>query len=82
MRLRYLRVNPRSAQAAKPCAEEVQSLLACWRLSGVDAPACAAMVGALAACNATAAATARTETKQLRTSINFLLNKMFKSRHL
>lgn len=82
MRLQYLRVNPRSNRTATPCAAELQGLLACWRLNGVDAPNCAAMVSALASCSATAASMARTETKQLRPSINFLLNKMFKSRHL
>ena len=83
MRLRYLRVNPKAAiKTAKPCASELHSLLACWRMNGVDAGACAVMVAALAACSSAAAISAKKDAHQLAPSINFMLGKMFKARNL
>lgn len=80
MRLRYLRVNPRDpAPRSASCAEELQALLACWRLSGVDAPACLISVSALAACTASSSKSASIH--QLKPSVNYKLNQMFKLFH-
>lgn len=80
MRLTYLRVSPQNiAKMAAPCADELQNLLACWRMNGVDAVACLSGVGALAACSATQARTSAS--KQGKASINFKLDRMFQARH-
>lgn len=79
MRLKYLRVNPQKANLkSTPCSNELQALLACWRLNGVDSPSCLASVGALAACSS--ALSKSSTTNQLGPSVNFALNKMFNAR--
>lgn len=79
MRLKYLRVNPQNlSKATAVCAEELQALLACWRLNGVDSPSCLSNVGALAACSSASAKTSSFH--QLQPSINYKLNRMFNSR--
>lgn len=55
MRLKYLRVNPKSVtKKAVPCVDELNALLACWRLSGVDAKGCAELVQVLSRCSSKA----------------------------
>lgn len=79
MRLTYLRVSPQNiSKTAAPCAVQLQNLLACWRLNGVDASACLASVEALAACSSAQAKTAAS--KQGTPNINFKLDRMFQAR--
>jgi hypothetical protein len=55
MRLRYLRVkgeNNRAVNtAAKNCEDELNSLMNCWRMNGVDSVPCLSAVQALAMCS-------------------------------
>lgn len=52
MRLKYLRVNPKTlTKSASPCASELTSLLTCWRLKGVDASSCSELVNSLSNCS-------------------------------
>ena len=54
MRLRYLRVKgDRGKGIMKPCAEELQNLISCWRISGIENAACEGAAKALAQCTAT-----------------------------
>ena len=80
MRLSYLRVNPQKiAKATAPCAEELQTLSACWRLNGVDAGACVGVMAALTAC--TASKSKAGSVHQCKPSVNYRLNKMFSLRN-
>jgi hypothetical protein len=58
MSLRYLRVkNELSATGnnmAKTCEEELNSLMTCWRVNGVDSIPCLSAVQALAMCSSVA----------------------------
>lgn len=57
MRLRYLRVKSDSSSVtsnAKSCEEELNSLITCWRVNGVDSVPCLSAVQALATCSSVA----------------------------
>lgn len=79
VRLKYLRVTPqRAGKQMQPCADELKSLLACWRLNGVDAAHCLASAHTLRACSS--AASSSSAKSSLQPSVNFVLNKMFAAR--
>lgn len=56
MRLRYLRVKNEinNAGSSKTCEEELNSLMNCWRVNGVDSVPCLSAVQALAMCSSIA----------------------------
>ena len=58
MKLRYLRVKNELPTAgnnpAKSCEDELNSLMTCWRVHGVDSVACLSAVQALAVCSSIA----------------------------
>lgn len=58
MRLRYLRVKNELSttgnNTAKTCEDELNSLMTCWRVNGVDSVPCLSAVQALAVCSSIA----------------------------
>jgi len=58
MRLRYLRVknelSPTGNNSAKTCEDELNALMTCWRVNGVDSVPCLSAVQALAVCSSIA----------------------------
>lgn len=79
MKLNYLRVNPKKTnKASQPCSEQLNFLLSCWRLNGVDAGQCLAAASALAAC--AAGVSAEQASNKVQPSVNFVLNKIYASR--
>lgn len=58
MRLRYLRMksdsSPSGTRQAKSCEEELNALVTCWRVNGVDSAPCLSAVQALAFCSSMA----------------------------
>lgn len=58
MKLRYLRVKNELPIAgnntAKSCEDELNSLMTCWRVNGVDSVPCLSAVQALAVCSSIA----------------------------
>lgn len=55
MRLRYLRVKNELStpgnNTAKSCEDELNSLMTCWRVNGVDSVPCLSAVQALTLCS-------------------------------
>ena len=58
MRLRYLRVKNELGTSgnntAKTCQDELNTLMTCWRVNGVDSVPCLSAVQALAVCSSIA----------------------------
>ncbi len=57
MKLRYLRLksektsHPSIQKTGKSCEEELNNLITCWRLNGVDSTPCLAAVQSLSICS-------------------------------
>jgi hypothetical protein len=63
MRLRYLRVKSDKSSSltdTKACNEELNNLITCWRVNGVDSVPCLSAMQALAFCSSVAVSPCRT----------------------
>ena len=52
--MRTIEVKKRAVEQQAPCKDELDSVTACWRSSGVDSRNCLGLVTTLAACIASA----------------------------
>ncbi len=76
-RLRFLRVkDTKTVLSARPCAAELDAVLACWRQADVDAAKCASLVAALTKCAGAAAAVTAVRAPP-KPSVNYILSRFF-----